>query len=424
MTHLVTGATGFVGRVLVRNLLERGEPVCALIREGEESAQRRAAELFPDCRLKYGDRFNALPVDMTLPGLGIDPQSLPGLSDGNLYVWHVAANLSFKEGDKGLIMQTNVEGTRNVVHFANQHASRLYHVSTAFVRGDARTAFVEEDLDLGQGFHNWYEFSKFLAEKVVREECNVRTVIFRPSIIIGEASERKASVCTFGYYRFAFMFYYLKRLIVKLLLSGPAPVRYLLRAMRTRYDSESDILTAPWLVLPYPRDGLVDLVHVNDVVDAMIGCHRKEVPAGSTLHLTQPEPPTFRYLLETFLADAGIAGVRLAGVPAPAFRLLFSTLHRLLVPYRQYLASILKYLPYISQARNSSIANSTAYPELRPGPLTRRRLEEINRHAVDVVFPRIDWELYASRDNGGDPSNRRTIRSPGLPRLRQQRRRT
>ena len=398
MTHLVTGATGYVGRVLVRHLLESGDSVCVLIRGDEASAQRRVSELFPGYRSRYGDRFIVLAGDVTLPSLGIQP--LAGLGQGNLNVWHAAANLSFREDDRALVMRTNVDGTRNVVNFANQHASRLYHVSTAFVCGDAKPVFREDDLDVGQGFHNWYESSKFLAEKLVREECDTEYVVFRPSVVVGEASEHKASVCTFGYYRFAFMLYYLKRLIVESLLYGPGPVRQALRVMNTRYDRGTDILWAPWLMLPYPRDSVVDLVHIDDVVNAMIESHRMGVPSGSTLHLTQPEPSSFQHLLESFLSDAGVAGVRRFGLPPSAFRLLFAALHRLLFPYRHYLASILNYMPYISRDRTFSVSNSSTYPGLVPGPLTRPRLEELNRHAVGVVFPRIDWELYTSRDGG------------------------
>ena len=319
MTHLVTGATGYVGGVLVRHLLESGESVRVLVRGDESSVQRRTSELFPHYKSKYGDRFMVLAGDVTLPGLGIQPPSTCGLGQGNLNVWHLAANLSFSKGDKDIVMRTNVDGTRNIVHFANRHASRLYYVSTAFVCGDTKSVFRERDLDVGQGFHNWYEESKYLAEKLVREECNVQYVVFRPSVIVGEASERKASVCTFGYYRFAFILFYLKRLIVKSLLHGPAPVRQTLRAMSTCYDSRTETLQVPWMMLPYPRDSVVDLVHVFDVVNAMILAHRNRMPSGSTLHLTQTTPPTFQHLLQSFLSDAGIGGVRLVGFSPSAF---------------------------------------------------------------------------------------------------------
>ena len=417
MSHVVTGATGFLGQVLVRTLLERGESVVVLVRGDPVTARQRACELFPDLRRKYGERFAVLAGDVTLPGLGIQDLPFGELAEGKFTLWHLAANLSFKKSDKEPVMRTNVYGTRNVVQFANRYAARVYFVSTAYVCGNSNVVFGDDDLDVGQRFHNWYEYSKFVAEKVAREECKVDSVIFRPSIIIGEASQHKASVCTFGYYRFAFMFYYLKRRIQKSLLSGPAPVRWVLRLMQTSYDSRTDVLRAPWLVLPYPRGSAVDLVHIDDVVNAMVAAHQVRVPSGTTLHLTQRTRPSFRYLLQSFLSDAGFLDVRCVGIPPSVFRSVLRVLRRVLVPYRHYLASILKYLPYINQDRRFSAFESSGRPALVPGPLTRGRLKLLNRHAVKTVFSQIDWEMYAKQDGDAEPFLERMPQPPPLPQL-------
>jgi long-chain acyl-CoA synthetase len=63
---------------------------------------------------------------------------------------------------------------------------RFAHVSTAYVAGDHRGVFGEGDLDLGQGFHNTYERSKWEAEQVVRAHGERLPIqIFRPSIVVG-----------------------------------------------------------------------------------------------------------------------------------------------------------------------------------------------------------------------------------------------
>ena len=317
-------------------------------------------------------------------------------------------------------MKTNVDGTRNAVQFANRHASRFYYMSTAFVCGDTQGIFREDDLEAGQRFRNSYERSKYLAEKVVREECRVPFVVLRPSIIVGEAPEGKAGNCTFGYYRLAFMFYFLKRQLAWAVHSGPAPIRTALRAMGTRYDASADVLYAPWLGLPYPQGSSVDLIHIQDVVRALVGVHALQVPSGTTFHVTQPTPPTFHFLLRSFLSDVGFEGVKCVGLAPPLFRFVFKCLYRLLPPYRSYLGSILKYLPYISLNYQFCHRNTEAYLAFVPGPMTRSRLREINRNAVEDLFSHIDWRLYL---NGNLPARSRQDRieqetSPSLARSR------
>ena len=64
---------------------------------------------------------------------------------------------------------------------------RFVHVSTAYVGGTHTGRFDEDDLDVGQGFRNTYEQSKFEAEQVVRASgLPVRVV--RPSIVVGEST--------------------------------------------------------------------------------------------------------------------------------------------------------------------------------------------------------------------------------------------
>ena len=46
MAYFVTGATGFIGRFLVANLLKRGEPVYVLVRKGVGEEARRVARVW------------------------------------------------------------------------------------------------------------------------------------------------------------------------------------------------------------------------------------------------------------------------------------------------------------------------------------------------------------------------------------------
>jgi nucleoside-diphosphate-sugar epimerase len=408
--HLVTGATGYLGRALVQALLEQSHRVAVVIREDRASAGERASQIFPGYSAKYGHRFVVLAGDVTDPGLGLAPIVSRFAPSGELCLWHLAANLSFRDADRDAVVRTNVEGARHVVQFANRHASRLYHVSTAFVAGDTRETFREDQLEVGQRFRNWYERSKHMGEQIVREECRVPFVVFRPSIIVGGSCGEKASNCTFGYYRFAFILYLLKQRLTAAVRSGHPIVRWGLRALGTRYDPATDALRVPWLSLPYPRGKSVDLVHIEDVVKAMVGVQTRQVPSGTTFHLTQPAPPAFHFLLRSFLADAGLHGVKFVGLPAPLFRLLFQSGSYLLPAYRPFMRSILKYLPYIAHNHNFSLQNLGVYPSLVPSPMTRGALSEINRAAVGGVFSRIASELHGEGNAPG--KSRRDLVEP------------
>src|SRR5206468_2341717 len=89
----------------------------------------------------------------------------------------------------------NVEGTQRVLDFADRCRDRgaglrrLVHVSTAYVAGDHEGEFREDQLEVGQGFRNSYERTKFEAEKLVRARSpRLPVTIVRPSIVVGERS--------------------------------------------------------------------------------------------------------------------------------------------------------------------------------------------------------------------------------------------
>jgi thioester reductase-like protein len=190
---LLTGGTGFVGAQLLARYLDRTDRrVYALVRAEDEAAARKrlcdklSVLIDPSAHL---DRLVAVPGDVQWPGLRLPDEHRERLVDDVGTIVHAAASVSFElplEDSRRI----NVEGTRHVLDFARECTGleRFAYVSTAYVAGDHPGEFGEDDLQVGQGFRNPYERSKFEAEQLVREQAGGLPVqIFRPSIIVGEA---------------------------------------------------------------------------------------------------------------------------------------------------------------------------------------------------------------------------------------------
>jgi thioester reductase-like protein len=195
-TVLLTGATGFVGMELLVRCLERTERhVLAIVRaDTDESARERIdavlANLFGDRAGRFGDRVTAVAGDMTAPGLGLDPLRWDSLAAESTMIVHCAASVSFGQSlDEARAI--NVEGTRRMLDLAGRAQAlggleRYAQVSTAYVAGTHAGRFSECDLDVGQGFNNSYEQSKFESEQLVRSCPDLPFTIFRPSIVVGD----------------------------------------------------------------------------------------------------------------------------------------------------------------------------------------------------------------------------------------------
>jgi thioester reductase-like protein len=193
---LLTGATGFVGMELLARYLERTErPVLTVVRAGGDEAARERidavlANLFGEDAGRYADRVTAFAGDLTAPDLGLDRARWDFLAAESTMIVHCAASVSFAlslEQARAI----NVEGTRRMLELAGRAQElggleRYAQVSTAYVAGDYAGRFHECDLDVGQGFNNSYEQSKFESERLVRSHPELPFTILRPSIVVGD----------------------------------------------------------------------------------------------------------------------------------------------------------------------------------------------------------------------------------------------
>ena len=173
----VTGANGFMGSRIVRELLARGYGVTALT----------GADL---------DTRNLESLDVEIRALElIDPASVrEALAGGELLV-HNAACYRFWQRDPRHIYRVNVEGTRNVLEAAAAHGYRkiVYTSSAATltpaIDGDARA---EDSLFDLRRFQGDYKGSKVIAEIAVLRAAarGLPVVILHPTAVVGEGDRR------------------------------------------------------------------------------------------------------------------------------------------------------------------------------------------------------------------------------------------
>ncbi len=190
---LLTGATGLLGRFLLRDLSAQGRQVAVVVRGSKTAgAEARVDDLLRDWREVAGaevPRPVVLQGDITSPGLGLSPSALEWVAANVDEVVHSAASLSFERRESdGEPYASNVGGTANVLELCRTAGiRRLHHVSTAYVCGLRRGRVLESELDVGQTPGNDYERSKIESEQAVRaaDFLDVLTV-YRPSIIVGD----------------------------------------------------------------------------------------------------------------------------------------------------------------------------------------------------------------------------------------------
>lgn len=165
---LLTGASGFVGGHLLRELVRQGHAVKALSRS------------------EHADRALSAAGAQPVRGELTDQTSLDRAAQGVQAVFHCAANTSAWSKDKALQMDTNVGGTQRLLA-AGKRAGIACFVHTSSV--SAYSHLVHETLTETvpqRGGVSWvnYERSKYLGEQAVRES-GVPFLIFNPSHVLG-----------------------------------------------------------------------------------------------------------------------------------------------------------------------------------------------------------------------------------------------
>lgn len=383
--HLITGATGFIGRYLTEKLLTDGATVWIVVRKQHIS---KVDTIFPLFGSRYKGRFKVIVGDLIQPSVGISKAPLEQLSEHEIHIWHLGANLSFSNKDKDNVYYTNTLGTKNIVKLANTIGSRLYFMSTAYVWGDRKAECLEEELEKNQKHRNMYELSKFEAEKIIRKQCEIPYIIFRPSIVIGNTYQGKALGCTFGYYRYTHLFYFLKSKIITSLQTDSLFSK-VLKIFGTKYEKNKDTLQIPWCMMPYPLNATVDLIPIDYLINAIIHLAKQKESENKTFHLTNPHPPQYIFLLKSVTEDLKITEVKYIGVSKSVFNFIFKSIYYLIPRFQKYTRSILWYLPYITHKNIFIQKNVIEHVSLQMPVMTREYLRAINEYAREKIYKKI-----------------------------------
>jgi thioester reductase-like protein len=168
---LLTGATGFLGAHILRELLSRNLNVVCLVRN-EERLRQTLGRYFPD-KYKYF-KYKVVKGDIEKPKFGLSNEEYEILVHKVDTVIHTAANVHHA-GHYEDFERTNVKGTQNVINFCMDAKAVLHYTSTASVNGVGTVSIPKTDqvfdefiLDIGQDYvQNVYIHSKYKAEEAV-----------------------------------------------------------------------------------------------------------------------------------------------------------------------------------------------------------------------------------------------------------------
>jgi NAD(P)-dependent dehydrogenase (short-subunit alcohol dehydrogenase family) len=269
MGCFITGATGFIGRHLVAELLARGESVWVLVRPGSRAK-------FDQLLCEWGangQQVTPVEGDLTAPLLGV-PAAQRGELRGRIrHCFHLGALYDLNAGAAEL-ESANVLGTRNALEFAHDTQAGCFHlVSSVAAAGRYQGTFSELMFDEAGPLDHPYFRTKHESEALVRRTCKVPWRVYRPGIVVGHS-----------------------RTGVTDKIDGPY---YLFKALQRLRD-----YVPRWVPLVGPEGGHINLVPVDFVAAAL--AHLALLPGhdGQCFHLTDPVDRRVGAVLNVFARAA------------------------------------------------------------------------------------------------------------------------
>lgn len=361
----VTGSTGLVGSNLIYELIRKGYKVFALARAKKgETPEKRIAEALriinPNFDTSLADAgIKIFEGDLLQKNLGLKKEQLEQLKEIES-AFNMAADVSFSEEKRNLIMAVNYDGTKNLIDLLYKIGKpHLHHASTAYVFGDLTEQprecgadvpiFKETDLDVGQKFRNPYEESKFRTEQLLTSDPYLIKTIYRLGIVIGDSETYQTNAFN-AFYGFWRVFDIIKRSLEREMKNIKKKRNY----EEFKIYFEGDVLYLP-IQIPGEPNATVNFVPVDWVVKSIVALseHPLVRKRNYTFHLTHNQPANYAQSIYAGLETLGIKKVEIN--PRAITQLLtkhsISELRDSEDPKRQIMAEILNglsdYLPYI-----------------------------------------------------------------------------
>ncbi len=363
MSYFVTGATGFIGRFLVGNLLRRKGTIHVLVRKDSQKKLESVAK-------KMGwDMKRIVPVvgDMTAPKCGLTAAQIRALDGKVKHFFHLAAVYDMQASAESQ-RAANIDGTQHALDLAAAiSAGCFHHVSSIAAAGLYPGVFREDMFEEAEGLDDPYLRTKHESEGLVRNEKRIKWRIYRPGMVVGHSQTGEMDKIDGPYYFFT-----------------------LIKKLRE--------LLPPWMPVLGLEGGRVNIVPVDFVADAMDHIAHKPKLDGHTFHLTDPEPLRVGEVLNTF-ARAGHAPQMTMRIDARMFAFVPGSVRMAvgnLPPVRRFAGMLLKdfRIP-------KSVLKFITYPTRFDSREAERALK-----GSGIQVPRLDsyaWRLWDYWERHLDP---------------------
>jgi len=181
MTVFISGADGFVGSNLIRELLKRDYQIVAFVKEGEDPATIKDLPI----TIKYGNLLDVASIEAAMAGCDV--------------VVHTAASTAIWPYRSAMQHQINVGGTMNIVAAAKRHqVLRFIHIGTAntFGFGSKEDPGVETRPYASGKYGMDYMDTKLEAQNYLLNEVkenNFPALVLNPTFMLGPYPARIGS---------------------------------------------------------------------------------------------------------------------------------------------------------------------------------------------------------------------------------------